>query len=91
MTNRDPNRPDFFRKFEDLYQCYQNYFTLPDEGKRLPRDLNKQDIDLVCYYEINQLQKHLKANPWGVHYNDFVKSSPSEEKEIFNHLKNAYR
>ena len=90
MTNRDPNRPDFVNKFQDLYNCLANYFSLVNEDKRLPADLSKKDVDLVCYYEIHQVQKHMRQNPWGLHYNDLIKLNPVDEKEFLHLLTQSH-
>jgi hypothetical protein len=90
MTNRDPNKPDFVNKFQDLYNCLANYFALVNEDKRLPADLTKKDVDLVCYYEIHQLQKHMKQNSWGLHYNDLIKLNPQDEKELLHLLSQSH-
>jgi hypothetical protein len=91
MTNRDPNKPEFIRKFQDLYNCMANYFSLPDEEKRLHDDLTKKDIDLVCYYEIRQLQKHITENPWAIYYSDFVKTTPNDIKSVEDRLKEVFK
>ncbi len=90
MTNRDPYRPDFVNKVQELYNCLANYFSLVNDDKRLPADLNKKDIDLVCYYEINQIQKHMRKNSWGLHYNDFIKLNPKDENELINLLTQSH-
>lgn len=90
MTNRDPNKPDFINKFQDLYNCLGNYFSLVNEDKRLPIDLTKKDVDLVCYYEISQLHKHMRQNPWGLHYNDFIKINPLDENELVRLLNQSH-
>lgn len=84
MTSRDPNNPDFFRKVQDFYDCIQNYWKLSDVNK-LQEDVNRPDINLVCYYELHQIREHVRQTN-GLNYNDFVKLSPSEEKAFSERL-----
>lgn len=71
MTNRDPNVPDFLRKVNDMYTCYQKYFTIADYNK-LNNDIMKPDIELVCKYEHIELRRHIRSQA-GIHYTDFIK------------------
>lgn len=84
MTNRDPNTTEFERKFIEYYDCLANYFSLSNE-KKLKEDLNRQDIDLVCFYELKVLKDHFRTSR-GLNYNDFNLLNPSEEKEFKTRL-----
>jgi hypothetical protein len=79
MTNRDPNVPDFIRKLNDVYDCYRDYFKI-SSSEKLINDKTKQDIDLVCFFEISEVRKHIR-NHQGLNYIDFVKVGPKEEEK----------
>lgn len=82
MTNRDPNRTEFSRLFMDYYECLANYFSIPEENKRLHRDLQKSDINLVCYYEWHQAMDYMRKNPYALHKHDFEKLDPQSENDF---------
>ncbi len=90
MTNRDPFRPDFLRRYEELYQCVSNYFVLKNSEQQLLEDLTKPDINLVCNYEVFQLKKHMRQNPWGLFKQDFDKLTPEQEQALTRKLNEAY-
>ena len=91
MTNRDPNRTEFMRLFMDYYECYANYFSIPDEEARLHKDLQKPDINLVCYYEKQNIVNYLRSNPCAIHKQDLEKLDPKTERDLINNLKEAYK
>ncbi len=80
MTNRDPNVPDFIRKVNDFYDCIADYYKISDLQK-LSQDKKKQDIDLVCFYELSEIRKHMRTTA-GLNYNDFIKLSPHDEQKF---------
>lgn len=82
MTNRDPYNPEFIRKNEDFINCLKNYYSFSDETK-LKSDLKRPDIDLVCYYELSELRKHIRDNNNSLHFIDFVKLRNIVEEEKF--------
>ena len=90
MTNRDPHRPDFIRKVEELYQCVSNYVVLKNSEEKLLNDLTKPDIDLVCNYELYQLRQHYRENPWGLTKSDLVNMTPSETQSLEQRLRAAH-
>lgn len=79
MTNRDPNVPDYMRKVNDYFDCVANYFKISDIDK-LKKDISKPDINLVCFYELNEIRKH--ARETGLTYIDFVKVPYVEERKF---------
>jgi hypothetical protein len=91
MTNRDPNTGDFVRKFNELYQCVHNYLSLKKTEKDLLNDLTKSDINLVCNYEMHELKKHMRSEPWGLSKFDFEFMDPQVEKALRNQLHNTYK
>jgi hypothetical protein len=90
MTNRDPNTGDFIRKFNDYYQCVHHYLSFKNTETLLLSDLEKQDINLVCYYELHEMRKHVRANPWALSKYDFEFLHPSKEHSIRDKLNGAY-
>jgi hypothetical protein len=90
MTNRSPFLPEFTRKVREFHDCLQNYFNISDD-KKLEKDLARSDLDLVCNYELHQMRKHVRANPWGLNYHDFFKLSPPEEAAFEDKLRSAYK
>lgn len=84
MTNRDPNNTEFERKFIEYYDCLANYFSLSNE-KKLKEDLNRPDIELVCFYELKVLKDHFR-NTHGLNFNDFNKLTAAEENEFRRRL-----
>ncbi len=84
MTYRDPNNTDFMRKVIDYYDCMKKYFVISDSIK-LQNDINRKDIDLVCYYDLNLVIKHSR-DTHGLNYNDFVKLTPPQEREFLSKL-----
>jgi len=80
MTNRDPNVPDFIRKVNDFYDCIADYYKISDLQK-LTQDKKKQDIDLVCFYELSEIRKHVRTTG-GLNYNDFIKLNPKDEQKF---------
>ncbi len=89
MTSRSPYLAEFTRKVGEFYNCVQNYYKIADE-KKLNADLAKPDIDLVCFFELNELKKHVRQNPWGLHYHDLIKLQPQEENEFVEILAKAH-
>lgn len=84
MTNRDPNTTDFIRKVNDFYDCVSDYYKISSDAK-LVEDKKKQDIDLVCFYELAELRKHMRSTG-GLNYNDFIKLKPKDEQRFLNSL-----
>jgi len=84
MTYRDPHNTDFMRKVIDYYDCMKKYFVISDQIK-LQNDLNRKDIDLVCYYDLNLIIKHSR-DTHGFNYNDFVKLTPPQENAFLKKL-----
>jgi hypothetical protein len=80
MTWRDPNNTDFVRKNIELYDCVNSYFRISDEVK-MRQDLNRSDINLVCFHEIKTLRDHARQTH-GLNYNDLVKLTPQQEREF---------
>ena len=80
MTNRDPNVPDFIRKVNDFYDCLADYYKISDIQK-LSEDKKKQDIDLVCFYELSVIRQHVRETG-GLNYNDFIKLNPKDEQKF---------
>jgi hypothetical protein len=91
MTNRDPNTGDFVRKFNELYQCVHNYLSLKNTEKQLIEDLQKPDINLVCNYEIHELKKHLRSQPWGLDKSDFEFLDPKDTAALKHRLHDVYK
>lgn len=89
MTSRSPFIPEFTRKVTELYNCVEKYYRISDE-KKLQNDLSRPDLDLVCFYELNELRKSVRANPWGVHYHDIIKLQPADEREYVAKLEKAH-
>ena len=90
MTNRDPNTGDFIRKFNEYYQCIARYVTLKNTVDKLNKDLDKPDINLVCNYELHELKKHIRSNPWALSKFDFEFINPSLEQSLRSKLKNTF-
>lgn len=88
MTNRDPNVPDFQRKVNEYIDCLANYWQISSPEK-LKSDLNRQDVDLVCKYELEELKKHLRQTH--ANYLDFVKPVPAVERQIQEKLDRGYQ
>ena len=87
MTNRDPNRTEFQKLFMDYNECIKNYFSIPDEQIRLERDLKREDINLVCYYEKSKLNDYMRNNPFALNYHDVVKLDPQTEAHLIKRSK----
>jgi hypothetical protein len=85
MTSRDPYNTEFVRKNIEFYDCVARYFTLSSENK-LKDDLKRTDTDLVCFYELAELRRHVRGQQ-GIRFNDFHKFSglieENEYKEKF--------
>lgn len=84
MTYRDPNNTEFVRKTIEFYDCVANYYKISDVEK-LKNDSKKQDIDLVCFFELKQLRDHAR-NTHGLNFNDFVKLNPLDDKAFNSKL-----
>jgi hypothetical protein len=88
MTNREPNTTEFTRLVTEYYSCLEKYWKISTPEK-LRNDLNRTDTDLVCFYELNSLRKHVSGTQ-GLHYNDFVKLEPQDEKSFTSQLSKGY-
>ena len=69
MTNRDPNQTELSRKMNEFVGCLAQYYNLPNGEKRLKNDLTKPDIDLVCFYELDQIRQHVRRTK--LNFTDF--------------------
>ena len=91
MTNRDPNTGDYVRKFNELYQCVHNYLSLKNTEVQLLEDLKKPDINLVCNYELHELKKHVRSQPWGLDKSDFEFLDPKDSAALKKRLHDVYQ
>ena len=80
MSYRDPHNTELVKKVIDYYDCMTKYFSISNPVK-LQNDLNRKDIDLVCYYDMNLIIKHSRDSQ-GFNYNDFVKLTPQQDREF---------
>ena len=86
MTFRDPNNTDFSRKVIEFNDCLSKYYKMSDVNK-LRTDINRKDIDLVCFFELKEIREHARSTH-GLNYNDFVKINPMDEKKLMQKLNN---
>ena len=84
MSYRDPFNTELVKKTIDYYDCMKKYFTISSPLK-LQNDLKRQDIDLVCYYDLNLIVKQSRDTN-GFNYNDFVKLTPQQEREFLRKM-----